>query len=89
MELYAQKVPCAYAPPWRLGEALPGLPPHDRVEWDSIMPMDSYVCANDASFDLVQEQRGLRADTYTYSLLMNGFAHASRPDMAFKLVGLQ
>lgn len=38
---------------------------------------------------VVQEQKGLRADTYTYSLLMNGFAHARRPDMAFKLVRWQ
>ena len=38
---------------------------------------------------VAQEQQGLRADTYTYSLLMNGFAHARRPDMAFKLVSWQ
>lgn len=37
----------------------------------------------------VQEKQGLRADMYTYSLLMNGYALARRPDMAFKLVSSQ
>ena len=44
---------------------------------------------HELEFDVAQEQQGLRADTYTYSLLMNGFAHARRPDMAFKLVSCQ
>ena len=34
----------------------------------------------------MQEKQGLRADAYTYSLLMNGYAVARQPDMAFKLV---
>lgn len=36
---------------------------------------------------LLQEKEGLRADTYTYSLLMNGYAAAKQPDIAMKLVG--
>ena len=34
----------------------------------------------------MQEKQGLRADAYTYSLLMDGYALAKQPDMAFMLV---
>ena len=75
-----------------LCEALHGHPGDVWKQWletweGAVQPSsNAFASGPHAWVAVVQEQQGLRADAYTYSLLMNGFAHARRPDMAFKLV---